>query len=727
MFLYRLFFGLLVACLCPGVPCVAQEPERQDITQNQGDMFMVTDSLSAVYAGWEREQPVPLPGSERSGNLIYERTLLPLAHVGANVFQPLLDNTSLLSTIRSLKDNTSWDPFNPMLNGSVPYTYNYDRNGATRNTQAIRASLEQSLGAQRGFGYRIDGRYSEAWGPFPNHRTTQFQSLFRLSFRKSPTSIITIRLLGLDNGWHLRRGNRVYADRARFILEDLNQWRARTGGLELDISGQASPSVSYRGFSRVVTSQWVSEPIDPDRLNGQVILSQPVFLDGILPVTMTPVFMARKSFRSITAGGEVSWQANRTHRVLFGVQGRLHTLSNDQLWQTPDRTDQFDLRIAPREFAFYIQDRLRFGTVVMGLGLRYDIFDAGDALNQDYLRTLGDTRAVNQTVRNLLVSAGGQAKGIQLLSPQISVSYPSGRLKPHMTFSVSSQLPSFEDLYNTGIQSASPYTDRSVTSLQPQRRTMLETGVGMDRGPYTFDITAFFRDAERYTPVFGPDVLPQALSNYTGYWGRTNVGFREQGGIETVFTRRLTPVGGSKLKLSFRASYLYLKDLGAVRESTGVILPESPLRPGDFTTFDTVINNFWNRRHWLSLGGSLRFSSGLILSAIGHLQSGIPYRLLTSREAGEIVSPDERPAIRFGPWYRRLDTRIDVPLPLRQTWPTTSVFFEVRNVTNASNIETIPDPAAFEESGRPDSPLLDQRQWVYGLARAVWFGVGIRW
>ncbi|MBM3261876.1 MAG: hypothetical protein FJY97_00360 [candidate division Zixibacteria bacterium] len=48
----------------------------------------------------------------------------------------------------------------------------------------------------------------------------------------------------------------------------------------------------------------------------------------------------------------------------------------------------------------------------------------------------------------------------------------------------------------------------------------------------------FYRDVERFLPRFGPDVLPQRVSNYAGVWGRIDGGFRRQRGAEIHLNRR---------------------------------------------------------------------------------------------------------------------------------------------------------------------------------------------
>jgi len=238
---------------------------------------------------------------------------------------------------------------------------------------------------------------------------------------------------------------------------------------------------------------------------------------------------------------------------------------------------------------------------------------------------------------------------------------------------------------------------------------------------FSVDITTFYRNAERYIPVFGPDVLPQTISNYSGYWGRLNAGFQMQIGIEVTLIRPSLRLGKSRVRFSGRLSYLYLKDLGGVSPADRSSQPGTPFQPGDYTTFDRRINLYWNRRHWRSAIGAFRFPSGFVITTVGHIRSGVLYRSTSTVEVGETVNIDQVPPVRFGSWHIRLDSRVDIPVSGQNGRIKPSVFIEIRNLLDRNNVDIIPDSRSFELTGIPDNPITDQRQWVYGPARVVWF------
>lgn len=700
-------------------------------TTAPGELFLIADSLTARYAGGE-PRPSDASSTPRSltGQLSYERTLVPLHHAGGNVYQSVLDDPALLAAIRHLKGNPDWSPFQPGRAGGRPYDYHYTRDGIAPASQAVHLSLERPLTPTRQAAYRLTARYTGHWGPFPNQHTTRLDGLVQVSARLSPTQTATVRLLGLDNGWYLNRGNTVYTDRARYALEDLNRWRARIGGVELALNDQPTASFAYTAAIRLLSTRWASDPPEAPAPLPAAVPAEPPFLDGMFPAVMTPRFAASRSTQTLSVGTEVSLQANAVHRIMAGVEARFHRLGQTQRWvpsPNPQDAEGFNLWIRPYEYSLSFDDRLRFGALVMTIGLRYDVYSPAGAAWRDVYRTLGDDRVVQDEIRRLFLVVGNDSAGARLVSPHIRASYPVGRSTAHFAFSVSARSPSVETLYAGSDLQTSSYADRSMTDLRPQRLTTIEGGIGHSRGTYTIDLTGFYRDSERFLPVFGPEVLPQTLSNYPGYWGRVNAGLHGQRGVEVTLIRRAAPVGASNVRLSGRVSYLSLLNLGPLYDTDRPVQPDRPMTLGDLTTFGRRLNDFWDRRHRVAVVAVLRFPFGVSATATGHFQSGARYRAPDLAQPGQLVLPDQQARVGAGPWGRWADARVDAPLPKARSLPAATFFVEVRNLTNALTINAVPDPRWFEATGQPDNRLVNQSQWVYGPARSIWSGIGVRW
>ncbi len=711
---------------------IAQETVPSDSLQS--DLFMMADSLNARYAGQGAPVDDGPPSQGIAGRFRFGRSLSPLNHHGDNVFQDVVDTPRLINAIRRLKSNFTWSPYDPGQSGNTSYDYLYNQDGAEKASYFARLFFERPLSAETRVGYRFEGRYDDLSGPFPNQHASDLDVHGRVTYRISPSLAISFDVLGMDNGWHFNRGNSVYTDRARYMLEQLNTWRARTGGLELTWKGMPGPRVSYRIYSRVLTRQWASDPPDPALLRlpspGDILpVTQPQpagvlpedesFINNIYPVVSTAVSTSKKTMRSIENGAELTYQISKDNLITVGVESQFHRKTHFQHWQTSTILDRFDLAVQPREISLYFSDQFRFWRLMMATGLRYDLYQPGSSSLSNVIRTTIDPRVAQEPVRQLLLSTGGLAKTTHLLNPYFSVAYPSNNYTAHMNFGISSRSLTLADRYS---RLGTTYADYYVSTLIPRRTTSLEVGVGSSRSDYTADVTWFYRDTERYEPMFGPDVLPQALSNYAGSWGRINRGWHRQQGVEASYVRRSTPVGGSGIRLSGRLSYLYLFNLGDIRRRDLSIAPGQPVNPGDLTTFDARVNDFWNRRHWIAMNASLRLFSGATFTMVGHLQSGVPY--LGSRKG---VSGTWTQDVLFGPWMRRFDGRVDIPIRIGRRSTTLLLFFEGRNLTDRTIVDVITDPVSFENTGQPDNNTVSQTQWVYGPARSIWTGVGINW
>ena len=725
MYLFLRLYPLVMLSIAIMPPLWAHGQARSDTTfkDSQSDFMFLADTLAAQYAAQERLTPEIPRDSGTHGFLRFERTLIPLRHVGANVFQPFLEDQNFRNIVRTGKDNPDWHPLLPELVDD----YHYDQGGNTKHSQTVSVSLKQRLQAQGRVGYQLDGRYIETGGPYPNQQTTRFEMLSGLTVRVNPKQTVSIKLLGFDHGWHIRRNNTIYTDRARYILDDINPWRARSGGLEFSTTGQVSASGSYQVFLRVLIRQGANEPENPQRLQPPANITSPVFIDGFLPTAMAAAFSSHRTYQTYKTGANFTFAEKTSHEISVGIETAYHDLSHREFWRPAVVPFEFDLSLQPRELGVFLQNRFRFGDTVMNLGLRYDGYDPGTTRWRDIYQTLGDNRVFQNQTRQQLLTSAGSAAPIHLISPSFSIAYPSDRITAHMTFSAAYQSADLEALYSLADSAPSGYTTRSNTQLHPQRKTTLEAGVGLYGRRLSLDVTAFYRNGERYVPVFGPDVLPQAQSNYSGYWGRVNAGFQRQGGMEMILIRPSSPMGKSRVRFSGRLSYLYLKDLGVVQLADRSIQPGMPIQPGDYTTFDRRINRYWNRRHWISANSVIRFPAGFVITTVGHLQSGVPYRSTSRVHVGETVNVDQDLPVGFGPWHIRFDSRIDIPITGQSGRIKPTMFIEIRNLLDRKNVDRIPDPRLFESTGLPDNQITDQRQWVYGPTRAVWAGFGFRW
>lgn len=726
----RIITILLISVImsCPSIQ--AQVSSSADSTI--GDMFFMTDSLNARHAGQGLSDGGP-PDRNLAGRFQVGRTLTPLNHAGANVFQQVLDSPGMLDAVRSLKSNAAWSPFTSGGSGNTAYNYHYDADGSEKASYFAGLSVEKPLIDDSRIGFFLQGRYDDQWGPFPDQRSSMINMTGGISLRLTSATLVSVNFLGMDNGWHFNRGNRVYTDRSKFMLEQMNTWRARTGGVEAVWRHTYSQRLSFRIYGRIVNREWASDPRDPSLIrlpsHGDVLpITQPQptgvppehesYVNNVYPVVNTVVTASRRSFGSIKSGIELNRLFGSDNRFTAGFEFQKHRMRFFQHWQTSTHLDRFDQTVMPYEISLYYKHAFRFWRLMMSTGLRYDRYNPGTSGLSQVIRASSDTRSVETSTRQILLGTG-PAESVHLLNPSLSVAYPTNRFTAHMNFGISSRSLTLADRYSgTG----TAYADRTLPSPVPRRTTSLEAGLSRVNKAYSADISLFYRDTERYEPIFGPDVLPQTLSNYAGTWSRVNYGWRRQKGIEAVYAWRNKPALASGIRLSGRLSYLYLFDLGAVRRRDLPVSPASPINPGDLTTFDARINHFWNRRHWIAANATLRMKSALTVSFVAHLQSGTPY-------LGSIrgISGSRIQKTMFGPWMRRFDGRADIPVRFGGRIPTFSVFIEGRNLTNQTIIDVVTDPNTFDNTGKPDNDTVSQTQWVYGAARSLWTGISLNW
>ena len=716
-FSLRLFLTLCLTLWALG-PTHAQISASSDSTEfHRSEMTLVPDSLASRYSG-EAASGFSASGTGMKGSLAYRRTLTPLNHIGEAIYQPFFADPLLRDLLRQIKGNAEWHPYRP----GPGRNYHYSPNGATNNSQEAHFSAERVLSPEKTLGLRLDSQYRELWGPFPNQRSTRMEAMAAVTIRINPRQLLLVKALGIDDGWYLRTGNTVFTDRSRFVLEDINPWSSRTGGIEIISTGTVG-SLSYRGYLRLLASQWANEPADSA---GSGTTTDTPFIGGVLPATLPSLFAESRSFRSTAIGGEVTLKRWEVHEITLGLEGVGSRIARRQLWRPLQIPYAYDLAVKPVEYAGYLVDRLRFGETTMSFGLRYDLYDPRGAVWRDVYQTFGDSRIVQESVRQLLIQTGGESKGTRLISPSLSISYPHRRFTIHLSFGTSYRFLMLEDFSGRSTSNPVPFRDGSTTFLRPLRVTTLESGIGITVKGFLAHITAFYKDTERYTPVFGPDVLPQTLSGFSGYWGPVDAGLRRQGGITVSLVRSSHRLRRTRFNLTGRLSYLWLRNSGSGPTSDYPLQPGADLQPGDFTTFDPRLSFFWNRKHYLSSAVALRVPSGMTATAVVHLKSGTPYQRLTGPNTG--LDPGQATVTRFGPWNATLDGRVDIPLHLKASRrPTLTLTMEIRNLLNRANIHAIPDPRWYEVTGQPDNPILDQRQWAYGPARSVWAGLGLEW
>lgn len=223
----------------------------------------------------------------------------------------------------------------------------------------------------------------------------------------------------------------------------------------------------------------------------------------------------------------------------------------------------------PFTFAAYIQDKIEYESLVINVGLRFDMFDPNGRVPVDlndpniygpfklqniYKDTNGDgvIGLDEQTAGNQLTVAEREAywyrsasKKTQL-SPRLGVAYPiTERGVIHFSYGIFRQTPDYEQLYRgdelkvtqaAGLQGGKGSNGFGNPDLNPQRTTMYEIGLQQQLSDNIgADLTLYYRDIRDWISTSPP--IDAAIAGVS-YGRRINRDFANVFGITMAFSKR---------------------------------------------------------------------------------------------------------------------------------------------------------------------------------------------
>ncbi|RME00672.1 MAG: TonB-dependent receptor, partial [Calditrichaeota bacterium] len=231
-----------------------------------------------------------------------------------------------------------------------------------------------------------------------------------------------------------------------------------------------------------------------------------------------------RSTRTLVAKGEISSQITPIHLVKAGFEAKLHQL--DFLWflivnndktgfkpsidpalQGPFGRNQY--KVNPVEFAAYIQDKIELESMIVNIGLRYDMF------NSDYV--------VPADLRDPAKSAKIPAKSKIQISPRIGVAYPiSDRGVLHFSYGHFFQIPPFQFLYSNPefeVQTGGLNSIIGNAELEPEQTIAYEFGLQQQlTEQLVIDVTGFYKDIKN---LLGTEIIrTRQQTRYARYINR---------------------------------------------------------------------------------------------------------------------------------------------------------------------------------------------------------------
>jgi len=457
---------------------------------------------------------------------------------------------------------------------------------------------------------------------------------------------------------------------------------------------------------------------------------------------------------------DLTHQLNFNHQIKAGLLYRVHNVS--QLMQrtqvTVGYSKPFPYEIsqyerAPKETAFYLQDKIEYEGIVINAGIRMDglAVDAEQlkdffrpSEDVDYTYSNGETHLYRRPIRE------GNVDTKWFMQPRLGISHPiSENAAMHYSWGKFYSPPSFSTLYDNYDSFANPSYPRIYdVNSDPTTATAYEMGLQYSFNPeYVADVTAYYRDIENYNTVtfavspFKDEAYNAGFANYSL---RTSGGYADSRGIEVGIERR----ANSRINGRFNYAYSYIKASRSGNNSTP--FPDKTSFSGntesDVDAINTALANkeAYNTYQSNVNGGGNPLVSGydrahrIGLTVLAQLPAEIGLSLITTAESGfhyNITATGDDPRAREtdrAPWNMRTDVRLDRGFSLAGY--ELGAFFEVRNLAGRDNILTwdnrnVPSTAKWEEDKDPTGDLnrafTKESQAIYDIPRVANLGITV--
>ena len=317
------------------------------------------------------------------------------------------------------------------------------------------------------------------------------------------------------------------------------------------------------------------------------------------------------------------------------------------------------------QYSAYIQDKMEYSSMIMNLGVRYDVFVPNDSSITDLVYPqAGKNDAVEKT----------------MISPRVGVSLPiTDKGIFHFSYGHFYQMPTLRNLYRESYFGAGLAPTVGYPDLKPEKTVLYEFGFQQQFGNLIgMDINLFYKDIRellalqsiRYdSPQYGP-------SNYAIY---LNKDYGSSKGLTLSVTKRYDPVSKTRIWLDYtyqksegnsvKSAAFYFSTLSGIEEEK-LIVPLS-----------------WDQSHLLNTTVIIGNPGGTTLGLIGKISTGWPY-------TPSIPTANYVPEQNSGrkPLQRNMDLKIErrVSIGSRKV----SLFARVYNLFDIRNVRYV-----FDDTG----------------------------
>ena len=351
--------------------------------------------------------------------------------------------------------------------------------------------------------------YSEKSGDssyVPMNTSKNFSALLKLSF--NVIKGIRFSLLhshsddnwfGYDHGFKYNPDGRAGSHKVtRYTAFQLNHMISQNFFYEMKISNVNNDFGSYV----------FKDPLDSRYVHDRYFDSYgPGFLTGGQSKDHTIRKMVDQTFKL-----DATWQVNHHHSLKSGIhyfgheldnqwrsiRNKYHNTATDSIYEPEvfgDTSAYADIyKVSPKEYAFYLQDKMEFDNMVINLGARYDLFDPNSVYPSDR------RNPANQLILpDSMMSSYDPAPAIEQISPRVGFAYQLGNQAVlHFSYGHFFQMPPMYAMYENHSFLVDPnnfVTRMGNTLLEPEKTITYEIGLWQELNRMvSLDVALYYRD-----------------------------------------------------------------------------------------------------------------------------------------------------------------------------------------------------------------------------------------
>ncbi len=634
----------------------------------------------------------------------------------------------------------------------------------------------------------LSGQYEEQAYPFPRPRDSRKMTNISLSGNYAVLPGLNIKFGGLYNrDAHSTNREESYPYNAKYYrgygsLLDNYTYQSRLGIIH---------TISSNLYYEVKLSSYIlkiNEPPSSYRVPGESkkpdVWGWHYYDDFEYENFISHLFspVTHNAFKDHSLTGNLNWQANQTNFIKAGFEFHAHTFQEDS-WILPSYSDDLkNWRVRglnetchPLQFGIYLQDKLEFESMILNIGLRYDLFDGNrkwftresfiwnpaldpaydpkQDLDRDGIDALGHKK---WDFQNVLQKPREWVKPQHSFNPRLGISFPiSDQTVFHFSYGHFYQIPpinsQFEFVYfrpESIIKGASAtdsdperVINMTLEPLKPERTIQFEMGIKKHfQDLAVLNITAFYKDIfDHVERAAFLDRRIYGINPYTGaesqvaYSSRFSGDYGDARGVEVT------------LKTLFSQNFVLDLNYSFSKSKQGKATPEQihidangnvTYRWYTDTTDRLPLENSFSRPHILRLNWFMQYPANwriplmtpifknMDISLLYRYISGQAFTFLEATDPADLLDNHRFPAIQT--WDLKLNKYFHL------SDHTLTFYTKITNLFNNKIIRSwglpVPFGAAhlekFVQTGEPTwlTPY-DISYSIYHEPRNYWFGL----